>query len=258
MGWSAVLPNGTRRSPVGARRGGPGEGSISAAGCGADLRGPACLQPLPSGNVSIGLPPSLVGAVVPELLNQLRRELPGIRLRIFEGFSEQIERWLSEGIVDVGIYSKYKEGAINRRCSVLNSRLVLAGVASRCDLPAEIDFERLVGFSSGPAGAHQWAQNGRRCRRTAHEGRPHRRCRSRFDPCSEGDGAELRLLHDQGAAHDRRRKAQRNFFASSVIRNPYISRYVVLVTGQQKPLSRAAREVAARVTLILRGLSSEA
>jgi hypothetical protein len=46
-------------------------------------------------------------------------------------------------------------------------------------------------------------------------------------------------------------------FASSVIRNPYIHRHVVLVTGQQKPLSRASREVAARVTSILRGLPGD-
>jgi LysR family transcriptional regulator, nitrogen assimilation regulatory protein len=42
-----------------------------------------------------------------------------------------------------------------------------------------------------------------------------------------------------------------------MIRNPHITRHVVLVTGQQKPLSRASREVAARATTILRGLSSD-
>jgi LysR family transcriptional regulator, nitrogen assimilation regulatory protein len=60
------------------------------------------------------------------------------------------------------------------------------------------------------------------------------------------------------APHTIADEKHKGIFVSSVIRNPYISRHVVLVTGQQKPLSRAAREVAARVTLILRGLSSEA
>lgn len=60
------------------------------------------------------------------------------------------------------------------------------------------------------------------------------------------------------APHTISSETRDNVFASSVIRNPSINRHVVLVTGQQKPLSRAAREVASRATAILRGLSGEA
>jgi LysR family nitrogen assimilation transcriptional regulator len=43
-------------------------------------------------------------------------------------------------------------------------------------------------------------------------------------------------------------------FTTSLIVNPYVERYFELVTTQQRPLSRAAREVANRVTAILKQL----
>ena len=211
----------------------------------------------PSGNVSIGLPPSLIGVVIPALLNQLRCELPGIRLRIYEGFSEQIERWLSEGIVDVGIYSKYKEGIIKGDALMLNSRLVLAGVrepmrpAGRDRLRAACRFPLVL-----PA-----LTNGLRMSVDAVA----RRTKVELTVVAEADSilAQKEMTLNCGcymikAPHTIADEKRKGVFASSVIRNPYISRHVVLVTGQQKPLSRAAREVAARVMLILRGLSSEA
>ena len=235
----------------------PWENSISVTGCGSDLRGSTCLQRFLSGNVSIGLPPSLIGAVIPALLNQLRCELPGIHLRIYEGFSEQIERWLSEGIVDVGTYSKYKEGIIKDDTLMLNSRLVLAGVASRCDLPAEIDFERLADY---PLVLPALTNGLRMCVDAVA-----RRTKVELTVVAEADSilAQKEMTLNCGcymikAPHTIADERRKGVFASSVIRNPYISRHVVLVTGQQKPLSRAAREVAARVMSILRGLSNEA
>jgi len=57
------------------------------------------------------------------------------------------------------------------------------------------------------------------------------------------------------APHTISEETSRGLFASSVIRSPYINRHVVLVTGQQRPLSRASREVVARLTGIIRELS---
>lgn len=209
---------------------------------------------LPSGNVSIGLPPSLIPSVIPELLNQLRRELPGIRLRVYEGFSEQTEYWLSEGVVDVGIYSKYKEGILKNGGLMLHSRLVLAGVASGWNLPAEIDFERLVDFPLVlPA-----LTNGLRMAVDAVA----KRLKVDLNIVAEADSilAQKEMTLKCGcymvkAPHTIASETSDKIFASSVIRNPSINRHVVLVTGQQKPLSRAAREVAARATSILRALS---
>jgi DNA-binding transcriptional LysR family regulator len=211
---------------------------------------------LPNGNVSIGLPPSLIASVIPELLNQLRRECPGIRLRIYEGFSEQIERWLSEGIVDVGIYSRYKEGSLEGNALMLNSQLVLVGVAARWDLPDEINFEQLANFPLVlPA-----LTNGLRMAVDAVA----RRLKVELTVVAEADSilAQKEMTLNCGcymikAPLTIADEKHNGIFASSVIRNPHINRHVVLVTGQQKPLSRASREVAARVMSVLRGLSSE-
>lgn len=211
---------------------------------------------LPSGNVSLGLPPSLIPYIIPELLNQLRRERPGIRLRVYEGFSEQIERWLSEGIVDVGIYSKYKEGSLKGSGFMLTSRLVLAGVAARWDLPDEIEFEQLADFPLVlPA-----LTNGLRVAVDVVA----KRMKVELMVVAEADSilAQKEMTLNCGcymvkAPHTIVGEKRDGIFASSVIRNPYICRHVVLVTGQQKPLSRASREVAARATSILRGLSSD-
>lgn len=216
-----------------------------------DLRG---FSRLPSGNVAMGLPPSLVGAVVPELVNQLRRDLPGIRIRVFEGFSEQIERWLAEGNVDVAIYSKYREGE-SSGSALLDSRLVLAGAAEGWTLPKEIDFRRLAEF---PLVLPE-ATNG---------------LRAIVDSIARRMKVSLNVVADADSILAQKEMAMRcgcymikapltiageessGVFASSVIRNPSINRYVVVMTGQQKPLSRAGREVASRTTAILRVLSN--
>lgn len=211
---------------------------------------------LPTGHVSIGLPPSLISYVIPKLLNQLRSERPGIRLRIYEGFSEQIEHWLAAGVVDVGIYSKYKEGTLDGGGLMFTSQLILAGAAADWELPEEIDFEQIASFPLVlPA-----LTNGLRMAVDAVA----KRMKVNLKVIAEADSilAQKEMTLNCGcymikASHTIASEKQDGIFASAVIRNPTINRYVVLVTGQQKPLSRASREVAARATSILRGFSSD-
>src|SRR6516225_581705 len=56
----------------------------------------------PTGAVSIATLPSITPLIAAELYDYLREHAPGIRLRLLEGFSDQIERWVSEGSVDIG------------------------------------------------------------------------------------------------------------------------------------------------------------
>jgi LysR family nitrogen assimilation transcriptional regulator len=137
-----------------------------------------------------------------------------------------------------------------------NPRLVLAGVATRCNLPDEIAFERLADFPLVlPA-----LTNGLRMAVDAVA----KRMKIDLTIMAEADSilAQKEMTLKCGcymikAPHTIVGEKQGGIFASSVIRNPHITRHVVIVTGQQKPLSRAAHEVAARVTSILRGLSSD-
>ena len=215
---------------------------------GEDLRS---FSRVPSGGVSIALPPSTIGIVLPPLLNQLRSERPGIRLQIHEGFSDQVERWLAEGIVDIGIYSKYREGRADQTGLFLQSRLVLAGPADQMHLPAEIDFARLADFPL----VLPPPTNGLRAIVDAIA----RRMRVRLQVVVDADSivAQKAMAAECGcfmikAPHTTADESARRIFATSVIRRPYINRHVVLATGHQKPLSRAARDVANRITEILR------
>lgn len=209
---------------------------------------------LPSGNVSIGLPTSIVEPAIPRLVNELRAEVPGIRLEVFEGFSDQIERWLAEGTIDIGAYSKYREGPLSRNSLLLESQLVLAGLAKGWNLPPEIDFAALSEFDLVlPA-----RTNGLRIMVDSVA----KRMKVPLNIIADVDstiGQKAMAAHCGcymvKAPHTISNEMRQGMFASSVIRNPYITRNVTLVTSHQRPLSRASREVIARLTEILRKLS---
>ncbi len=209
---------------------------------------------LPSGVVSIGLPTSIVEPAIPRLVNELRAELPGIRLQVYEGFSDQIERWLAEGTIDIGAYSKYREGPLSRNSLLLESQLVIAGPREGWSLPPEIDFARLSEFDLVlPA-----RTNGLRIMVDSVA----RRMRVPLNIIADVDstvGQKAMAAHCGcymvKAPHTIADETRQGMFASSVIRNPFITRHVTLVTGHQRPLSRASREVIFRLTEILRKLS---
>ena len=110
------------------------------------------LGQLPAGRVTLALPPSLIGSVPPELIDRLSSKFPAIRLRIYEGFSDQIQRWLTDRFVDIGVYSQFcveSEPAPTLQPELLlaaKTQLVLAGFSDDSRLPAEIDFKQLADF----------------------------------------------------------------------------------------------------------------
>lgn len=57
----------------------------------------------PTGQVVIGLPPSMGRLLTVPLVETFRRELPKARLAIVEGFSSHIAEWIATGRVDVGL-----------------------------------------------------------------------------------------------------------------------------------------------------------
>lgn len=213
-----------------------------------DLRG---FSKLPGGTVAIGLPPSIVAPTVPILLNELRRDLPNIHLQIFEGFGEQVGRWIAEGLIDIGLYSRYHEGERSPEPQLMASQLVLAGTSAGRTLPPEIDFAELADFPLVlPA-----QTNGLRVIVDTVA----RRMRVTLNVIVDVDStlAQKQMCEHCGcymikAPHTISDDIDRRLFSSSLIRNPNINRHVVLVTGKQRPLSRAGREVARRVATILR------
>ncbi|MGW5152392.1 LysR family transcriptional regulator [Rhodococcus koreensis] len=53
--------------------------------------------------IGLGVPPTAARGLLPELLLLWRAHAPQIQVRLFEGFDEEIEAWLDEGVVDAGI-----------------------------------------------------------------------------------------------------------------------------------------------------------
>jgi DNA-binding transcriptional LysR family regulator len=206
---------------------------------------------LPSGIVSLALPPSLVASVVPRLVNALRSETPGIRLRIYEGFSDQIERWLSSGDVEVGLYSRYREKGEVTGPALFTSQLVLAAHRDMPALPSHVPFHELrhlpLVLPALPNGLRAIAED------------IARRLRISLNVMVDADSilAQKQISEHCGcymikAPHIMAEESALGMFRTAIIVDPVIERYVVIATTQQRPLSRAAREVADRVTALLR------
>lgn len=64
----------------------------------------------PAGEVTLGLVPVASRSFVAQLTAQLRDDYPGIRLRVLEGYSGQVEEWLATQRVDIAVYNRYRRG----------------------------------------------------------------------------------------------------------------------------------------------------
>jgi LysR family transcriptional regulator, nitrogen assimilation regulatory protein len=217
---------------------------------------------VPTGNVSLALPPSLIGPILSELYNQLRVERPGIRLRVREGFGEQIAQWLSEGVVDIGIYSsyavdgKFRDAPLKGSSMMQSTSMVVACRSPNWERGAEIEFRDLAGLPLVlPA-----IPNGLRMAIDATAKRMKIELRIVAEVDSIRSQVEMALrcgCYIIKAPNAFPTESQNERLLSNVIRNPSFTRQIILLTGQQRPLSRAARDVAARIATILRELPKQ-
>lgn len=80
----------------------------------------------PTGEVVVGLPPSLCGTLAPCLIDECRRSLPQVRIRIIEGLSMFIEEWLALGRIDLAILTQ-RPGMKMSQTPLCDEDLVLVG-----------------------------------------------------------------------------------------------------------------------------------
>jgi len=225
---------------------------MEASQLGEDLRG---LHRLPSGEVSISMPASVVGIIVPALLKQIRAERPGIRLLVREGFSDENERWVARGAIDIALFSKYWEGETTPDGVLLPSRLLLVGTRGGPALPPEIDFGELERFPLvlplQTNGLREMIDSLARRKKVA----------LNVVLAADSTTAQKQAAAHCGcfmvkALHSITDELARGDVTASVIREPYVNRHIVVVTTRQRPLSRAARDVASRITQILRAVTA--
>jgi LysR family nitrogen assimilation transcriptional regulator len=56
-----------------------------------------------AGSVTIGIPPSVTEIILPRLLAQARLDFPDVRIKIVETFSGYVQEWLLSGRIDIGV-----------------------------------------------------------------------------------------------------------------------------------------------------------
>lgn len=99
----------------------------------------------PGGTVDLGLVPAVARPLVAALTARLRREAPRIRLRVLEAYSGQVEEWLADGRIDIGLFNRYSRGAVRGAEPFLESDIVLVR-AGRPGKAAELPFRALAGI----------------------------------------------------------------------------------------------------------------
>jgi len=100
----------------------------------------------PAGQVTVAALPSLMSSLAPQLYNHIRTNTPGIRLHLIEGFSDQIERWLSEGTADIGLFARYRPPRLEQNEELFRARLVLMRSHGVPSMPDVIPFTDLAGL----------------------------------------------------------------------------------------------------------------
>ncbi|CAG2160415.1 LysR family transcriptional regulator [Cupriavidus numazuensis] len=61
----------------------------------------------PSGRVTVGVLPSIGLHLIRRMFGEMRKRLPAVSLKVFEGSSGQVEEWLADARVDIAILYRY-------------------------------------------------------------------------------------------------------------------------------------------------------
>lgn len=197
----------------------------------------------PSGIVCVAMLPSLVQDLAGELFDQVRTVFPGIRLRILEGFSSQVEEWLSDGRADIALLSRYQDRHSSDDEVLDLSQLMLVGMASTGRKNDTVRFNQLgdipLVLPASPNGLRLAVDDAARRQHT------------RLHVIAEADSllAQKEIIRRQGcyavlSPQTISKEVSQGFFEARLIVDPSLPRMVVMSTTTQRPLSRAAREVA--------------
>jgi DNA-binding transcriptional LysR family regulator len=98
----------------------------------------------PAGRVTIGSLPSITNSIVGRLFTQLRARHPGVRLKILEGSSGQVEEWLADERVDIAILYRYGNSQPEHEQALATVDSYLIGAAGdRLTTTADVAFSAL-------------------------------------------------------------------------------------------------------------------
>lgn len=88
---------------------------------------------LPTGNVAVGLPPSLSAMLAPLLIEECNTNYPGVAVRIIEGLGRFLEEWLRLGKIDLAVLTDFGDPTSLAMSRLAREEMVL--VATRQTIP---------------------------------------------------------------------------------------------------------------------------
>jgi LysR family nitrogen assimilation transcriptional regulator len=196
----------------------------------------------PAGRVSIAALPSVMHSVAARLYMALQESAPNIRLRLVEAFSDQVESWLAQGDIDIGLLCRYRPVTSERDEVLLSENLLLLRTRSAPSLPDDLPFDELAGLPlvlpSTPNGLRLAVEETARRRKIP------------LMVTLEADSLSTQkdIVRECGcyavvAAQATHYDTERQFFASSRIIDPELQRMVIMKATTQRPLNRATRKV---------------
>lgn len=187
--------------------------------------------------------PGVVSPLASRLFNCLRDDFPQIRINIFEGYSGEIEDWLAEAKIDVGVLNKYRASRDIRFQPLFSTDVLLVCAAKSSYLkdptiefkePANVPLVDTITPHNLTGLLHDLSRQNRiELTVAARSNSP----RAIYDLIAQSG------LHATLPAHAvAEQLASRKFKASRIV-NPPITQRIVLATSTQNPLSMAARQV---------------
>lgn len=98
----------------------------------------------PAGRVALGVLPSIGLPLMRRIFKEMRTRLPMVTLKVFEGSSGQVEEWLADARVDIGILYRYGATlpSAEQALAVVDSYLIGAPGDSLTSTP-EVGFDKL-------------------------------------------------------------------------------------------------------------------
>ncbi|MBL8289216.1 MAG: LysR family transcriptional regulator [Rubrivivax sp.] len=205
----------------------------------------------PSGVVTVALLPWMMQRIAGDLYDEVRRAYPRIVLRMAEGLSSRNEEGLADGRIDIALIGRYRATPARGEEVLIDSQLALISPRRPEAVPKTIAFRDLASIPLVlPSTQHRL--------RAAVEAVARSR-RVHLNVVAEADSYEAQkaivrrqgccmLLSPETAQHD---VAGGQFHAREIIQ-PRMPRLVVMSTTTHRPLSRAARGVAAIVRRLVR------
>jgi len=205
---------------------------------------------VPTGTVHIGVLPSLARQLLPLLFADLRASAPSVTLHATEGFSGDLDEQLASGRLDIALINRYGAAVLRGEQALGTAETYLIGKrGSPLLAESTVPFKSLAGvplvLPSLPNGL-----------------------RATLDQLSRKHGVRLQVVMEvdsSGSMKDValsghaytllplmavKEELERRTLGASRVTKPTIRRTIALALTTQRPLSRAARHVAARVRVL--------